>query len=709
MERVLFKYNPQQMSKEELEYTFVGHEALLNSLVLGLKKEAKKNHHQHIILKGPRGIGKTHILSLVYFRAKEDEKISSYWIPLQFAEEEFGTGNLKGFFLRILEELIKEKDESTLSNFMADLKQEDDYTKIYAFLKDYLKSIKKTIVIMVDNIDIILSRLSSIEAKRLRDILMNESYLLIYGGAISLFKEIRLESQPFYRLFKIEEVGELNQEDFEKLLRLRFSLDGREEFLKKLPANTFLARLKALYQLTGGNPRLLLILYQFLALGELKEILFYLNHILDEHSQYFLDKIKILTHQQQAIIDTIAKDELLVTPTEIASKTGIKTNIVTAQISKLLDMGYLTPIKLTHPRNVTCYELGERIFRIWYQMRTGGRHRRRIRFLVTFLEIWYTEKELKRAIMSIEEEYFLLTGAGRTKEAEAIKERLSYFKEALNEQVKRKERGARQLQRVWEMINAGSLDGALTILDELVRDVTITEPNITSSVWFSIGFIYDIKKEYNQTIKCYKKVIEIKPDMPDMYEAWYNIGIAYGKKGEYDQAIESYKKAVKIKPDMYEAWYNMGSAYIYKYEYDRAIESYKKAVKIKPDMYEAWSNIGIAYREKDRYDQAIESCKQAIEFIPPIMKEEKLREFGEDITGMLRYILKLKRYEDAGRLFNLCEKKAPKDLIDLLYPIKVAIDYLITGDKTLIERQPIEFREIILDILKEDTRKIARK
>ena len=597
MEKVLFKYNPQQMAKEELEATFVGREALFNSLISGLKNEASKKHHQHIILKGPRGIGKTHILSMVYFKVKEDGTLSSNWIPVQFAEEEFGIIDLKGLFLRILEELIKEKDDSILSEFMKSLKLEDDYTTVYSFLKDYLKGVKKSVLIIVDNIEIILSRLSKLEANMLRNILMNEPYLLIYGGAITLFKEILLASQPFYQLFKIEEVGELKEDEFERLLQLRFRLDGREDFLKRSPATTFSSRLKALYRLTGGNPRLLLILYQFLTLGELKEVLFYLNHILDEHSQYFLDKIKMLTNQQQAIIDAIAKSELLITPKEMAEKTGIKINIVTAQVSKLLDMGYLAPLKLSHPRNITCYELGERIFRIWYQMRTGGRHRRRIQFLITFLQIWYEEKELKREIRTIEKECSLLITAGRAEEAETIKEQAGYFREALKGLVKNKEKGAEQLQGAWKKIDTGQFDNAITILDEIVMDKTITDTDIISGTWLAMGY-------------------------------------AYSNKREYDKAIESYRQAI-------------------------------------------------------------------IKFSQAKVEEEEIEEFGKGLVDMFKYILKLKRYEDANKIFCLCETKLPKDMLGLLYPIKVAIDYLITGNKTLIERQPIEFRQTIEDILKE--------
>jgi tetratricopeptide (TPR) repeat protein len=348
-----------------------------------------------------------------------------------------------------------------------------------------------------------------------------------------------------------------------------------------------------------------------------------------------------------------------------------------------------------------------------------------------------------------------------------IKEQVDYYKEALNELVKRKVRGRTQLLTAWNEIGIGRIDKALTILDEIKRDMLITDPEVISEVWFAEGYIFaPIKKEYDRAIESYKKAVEIKPDFheawynmgnaysdkkeydgaiesykkaveikPDFHEAWYNMGNAYSAKKEYDRAIESYKKAVEIKPDYHKAWYNMGITYRAKKEYDRGIESYKKAVEIKPDYHKAWNNMGIAYSDKKEYDRGIESYKKAVEIKPdfheawynmgnaysakkeydraieaykkavefglPKVNQENIGEFGEKFVAMFRHLLNLKRYEDANSLFRLCEDKAPKDLLEVLYPIKVTIDYLISGNKVLIERQPIEFRKTIEAILKE--------
>ncbi|MEW6620847.1 MAG: winged helix-turn-helix transcriptional regulator, partial [bacterium] len=490
MEKVLYKYNPQQMTKEELFETFVGRKALFESLITRLKKERDKPHHQHILLKAPRGMGKTHLLSMVYFKVKDCPEISSFWIPVQFAEEEFGITDLKTFFARILEELSRE-DSSLAKDF-----PKDDYTTSYAFLIDYLKRKNKNVLILVDNFNLILSRFKTIEVRRLRDILMNDPYLLIYGGAISLFKEIRDEKEPFYRFFKIEEITELKEDEFERLLYLRFRLDGKDDVLNKFPQAILSSRLKALYQLTGGNPRLLLILYQFIIPGELKDIITYLKSILDEQSQYFLEKIHRLSPQQQVIIDAIAKDSLILSPKEISQKTGLLINTVTAQISRLMDDGYLTPIKFTRTKNLTGYELSEQIFRVWYQMRTGGRSEQRIQFLIIFLQIWFTKEELKTEIIRTE----------RMASLPEREEKITYLKEALEGLARIDEKYTEKIDEVWEKIDAREFTSCLEILDEIMQDVRVSLET-TASIWFSKGYIFVEMKDYTQAISCYQEAI----------------------------------------------------------------------------------------------------------------------------------------------------------------------------------------------------------
>jgi len=98
-----------------------------------------------------------------------------------------------------------------------------------------------------------------------------------------------------------------------------------------------------------------------------------------------------LPAQQRKILDTLALMEGPATPTEIAKEARLDVRIVNPQIRRLTELGYIRVSKQER-RKTTRYEVSERLFRIWREMRTT-KGRKRIGFLVKFLKIWYTPIE----------------------------------------------------------------------------------------------------------------------------------------------------------------------------------------------------------------------------------------------------------------------------------------------------------------------------
>ncbi|NQT86279.1 hypothetical protein HQ560_05905, partial [bacterium] len=61
----VYKYNPRETPAEELQATFVAREELLESVLGDLRARAADPVNQHVLLIGPRGIGKTNMLLMV--------------------------------------------------------------------------------------------------------------------------------------------------------------------------------------------------------------------------------------------------------------------------------------------------------------------------------------------------------------------------------------------------------------------------------------------------------------------------------------------------------------------------------------------------------------------------------------------------------------------------------------------------------------------
>ena len=63
---IQYKYNPQNAPAEELLAIFTAREMLLESILKEIKKEMKGKTNQHYLYIGPRGVGKTNFLKMIY-------------------------------------------------------------------------------------------------------------------------------------------------------------------------------------------------------------------------------------------------------------------------------------------------------------------------------------------------------------------------------------------------------------------------------------------------------------------------------------------------------------------------------------------------------------------------------------------------------------------------------------------------------------------
>jgi KaiC/GvpD/RAD55 family RecA-like ATPase len=160
---VLYRYSPENMSEDVLKKLFVGKEKLLKSMVKEIKNAAKKKTPRFYLIVGPRGIGKSHFLILLYFEIKK--KLKSILIPIKLAEEEYSVFRTSDLFLRILEEKPEETSD------ILSLKQED---KILHAAVEKLKQISKKedkgYIIFIENMHELFRQFDAKELKKLRAI-----------------------------------------------------------------------------------------------------------------------------------------------------------------------------------------------------------------------------------------------------------------------------------------------------------------------------------------------------------------------------------------------------------------------------------------------------------------------------------------------------------------------------------------------------------
>jgi tetratricopeptide (TPR) repeat protein len=349
---------------------------------------------------------------------------------------------------------------------------EDLQEAAFALLKDWRHQHQKRLVLLVDNLDLILEQMNDEQNNaELRKVLMNDGTIMLIGGATTFFHEARAYDQPLYNFFKIYNLSELQFSEIQDLLRQRAARDQIPDFERKLTDDP--SRLRTLVYFTGGNPRLLLMLYQVVTQPDMVQVQVGLEKLLDEVTPYYKAKTESLPAQQRKILDHIARESAGthegVTPTAIATALRLPPNQMSSQLKRLTDLGYVRAANLRERSSY--YALSEPLYAIWYQMRFGRDARQRMQWLVSFLQVWYEDAWYDLGVM---------------------------------------------------LFNLGHYEEAISRYD---RAVTIEPEN--EDAWYNRGVALAALGHYEKAIMSYDHAIAIKPEDK---EAWNNRGVAFLKK-----------------------------------------------------------------------------------------------------------------------------------------------------------------------------------
>ncbi len=649
MPKELFRYTPALEDPQILKDLSVSRDKELKRILRALKEGADKKGNQHFLLVGQRGIGKTHLLLLIYHGTTGNitwnelcQHLNDSWEPILFAEEEYRMISLPDLLLEIVARLRQEAPDEKLAQLTqridsVPLPGDAEQEAVLEYLSNRRRETGKKFLLFLDNLQDILPHFTEEDQGRLRGILMSKDTFMLIGTAPTLFGAVMNYEAPFYNFFETIWLQEIEVEQVKELIEKRLKLDGRDDLLGKL--DDYEGRLRAIVHLTGGNPRLILSLYRIFTESEILEVERDFIKLLDEMTPYFQDRMKSLSPQQRKVLDAVSLMDGPSSPTEIARFARLPVNVTNTQLKRLREAGFVRTLK--EKKRKTLYDASERLFRMWRQMRVEA-GRKRVHFITKFIEIWFSQKELAEQLRELLGELDTSLVKGSVEEARGIIDKIYYIQEATPAPL----RMAAHLSRIDGLVKVGDLTiadrEASAFLAEAqekedkeflaqalwgvafvqqkqgetdkeigtLKDYLELEPE-DPDAWHILASAYRKIGEYDEAIRCYRKALEIKPDTSD---AWFSMGNAYHEKRDYDEAIRCYRKALEIEPEMHETWYNMANTYHEKSEYGEAICCYRKVLEIEPDYHLAWYNLGVSYLMEDDYDEAVAAYTKALEF-----------------------------------------------------------------------------------------------
>jgi AAA ATPase domain len=395
-------YNPDLLDKEDLIRGFVARRTLLERLVGDVRREMRDDTPpQPYLILGQRGLGKTTLLRRLAYAIEDDPDLGAAWVPLVFPEEQYNIATLSDFWLNCVDALgdAIERGGDPAAYRALDARVEGmpraepkRRRQALELLLAEANRLGKRLMLLIDNIDIVFDRLGDKDDWEFRRILSAEPRLLLIGASSRALEAVYDYGRPFYEYFQVHELKGLDEAETFELLQALAEQTGQSAVAELL--NRHPARVRTLRLLTGGNPRTLVVLFRILAQSPDGEVDRDLEQLLDLHTPLYKARFEELSTQSQQVVDAMAIHWDPLTAALLAETARLPVNQVSAQLQRLEDSGVVEKTDW-YGEKKAAYQIAERFFNIWYLMRASRRVRRKLIWLVKFLEIWFDQEELR--------------------------------------------------------------------------------------------------------------------------------------------------------------------------------------------------------------------------------------------------------------------------------------------------------------------------
>ena len=569
MSSYFMQYQSAHQTNEESIHNFVVRRKEFEKIISELSNSKNGSSFQHYIFVGRRGSGKSTLLRRTQAEIETQTQLTKKYIPVRLSEEQSGVYKIYDLWDKVIKDLISQNYAISSIDFREYKKDLKEYTrKLHECIIEFLRKEKKTLVLLIDNIDRIFRNIGE-DKDLLRELLMNYQDIRIIGGSTYMSEEFWQYDKAFYQFFTIKKLLPLTLNEVDELLKHWSEVKGIPEIRELIHKHS--GKIQSVRMLTDGTPRTMLIFVDMLLQREQQNGYDYLQVLVDKATPIYQERLGTLSPAQQKVITELSFFWEAVSVDDLISPCNMEGKLVSALLAQLHQLGYIEKLK-ANTKNLL-YRVEERFFNLWLIMTQGGPQQKlEAKYLSDFLESWYDQFELK-ALCS---EFLGQLGHEKLKS--------DYVKSMASALLNIKKLELPDKKKIYQKLKEKQF-------------ISITSPEIPKSFWKDLDDAIGVAIN----TKDYKTAISLLEAL-DIDEGRKNYGyaICHYEMGDFTKSEEYYLKA--IDNGYVVAINNLGSLYDDQKKFELAEKYYLMAIE--NGYVDAINNLGILYLNQEKFELA---------------------------------------------------------------------------------------------------------
>lgn len=383
----LLRFTPSALPPADLEAILVKREPLAAETVELVRGFANGDGPPMRLFVGPRGMGKTHLVAVIANRLTADTSLDGRMQVAWLDEDPYRIRNYATFLAEIQRSLTSERVPPA--------------GLIEGPLEQWLtrRVADAPVVIVVENLDAVFERIGNDGQHRLRGLIENTRRIGFIATATSRFDDLADAQLPFYGMFEVTELDPFTLEEATELVRRIATRSDDQQLLDFLKWPQSRQRLKVVQHLTGGHPRIWLLLASSLSIDALDEVIPIFMDSLDQLTPYYQSRIQEISPDQQAIVMALVDAEGAAAVKDIAALVQVDERAAASQLGQLVRKGYVRvaaepSVASSGDARRSYYELREPLMRL--NLKVKEARGAPLEVVVAFLRAWFGAQLLDR-------------------------------------------------------------------------------------------------------------------------------------------------------------------------------------------------------------------------------------------------------------------------------------------------------------------------